>query len=436
MRSERFIKKKKKAGGEHLGIRARGTMVRLGAGGNQRGGASVPTPFIHRIVALDTRWPGNRRDISSQSEFPLLMKLSRAALPSFPAFLLLLTLTWAIAPQTRADDKTAATAAAAPKIVMEEAMIPSADAGIQLYVRNKRPETMKTFPAEKILLYVHGSTYPSETAFDLPLDGLSWMDYIARHGYDVYLVDVRGYGRSTRPPEMDQPAEAHEPIVRSETAIRDVGAAVDYILKRRGVSKLNLVGWSWGTTMMGAYTAAHPDKVNRLVLYAPQWLRDSASVLDNSTKLGAYRSVAKSAARDRWLKGVPEDKKAALIPAGWFDQWADATWATDPVGAKQNPPVLRAPNGTVIDAREFWSAGKPVYDPGKITVPTLVIHAEWDADIPSPITAAYFAQLKNTPWKRWVEIGEGTHTVIMEKNRLQLFRETQAFLDEPPPATR
>jgi hypothetical protein len=29
-----------------------------------------------------------------------------------------------------------------------------------------------------------------------------------------------------------------------------------------------------------------------------------------------------------------------------------------------------------------------------------------------------------------VEIGEGTHTVIMEKNRMQLFREVQLFLDE------
>jgi hypothetical protein len=30
-----------------------------------------------------------------------------------------------------------------------------------------------------------------------------------------------------------------------------------------------------------------------------------------------------------------------------------------------------------------------------------------------------------------VEIGEGTHTVIMDKNRMQLFREVQLFLDEP-----
>ncbi len=355
------------------------------------------------------------------------------------AVLSLLTVVAPPAAVQAADSKAAATKdganATAPKVVMEEMMIPSADAGIQLYVRNKRPEAMKQFSADKILLYVHGSTYPSETAFDLALDGLSWMDYIAQHGYDVYLVDIRGYGRSTRPPEMDQPAEANDPIVRTETAVRDVGAAVDYILKRRGVQKINLLGWSWGTTMMGSYTSAHNDKVNRLVLYAPQWLRNEPSLTDSGAKLGAYRSVAKASAKDRWLKGVPEDKKATLIPAGWFEQWADATWATDPVGAKQTPPVLRAPNGTVIDTREFWSAGKPVYDPSKITVPTMLVHAEWDADIPTPITAAYFLQLKNAPYKRWVEIGEGTHTVIMEKNRMQLFREVQLFLDEPAPAT-
>ena len=75
---------------------------------------------------------------------------------------------------------------------------------------------MTEFPGEKILLYVHGSTYPAETAFDLKLNGLSWMDYIARHGYDVYLVDLRGYGKSTRPPEMDEPAADNAPIVRTD----------------------------------------------------------------------------------------------------------------------------------------------------------------------------------------------------------------------------
>lgn len=320
--------------------------------------------------------------------------------------------------------------AAPPKIVMEEFMIPAVDAGIKLYVRNKHPKNLKAVSAEKILLFVHGATYPSETAFDLPLNGLSWMDYIAQHGYDVYLVDVRGYGKSTRPAEMDAPADQNEPIVRTETAVKDVDAAVDFILKRRRVQKLNLMGWSWGTSTMGWYTAQHNDKVVKLVLYAPQWLRNAPSLTDSGAKLGAYRTVSREAAKGRWLTGVAENKRADLIPAGWFEAWADATFATDPVGAASTPPVLRAPNGVVADGREFWSVGKPLYDPADIRVPTFLAHAEWDADLPSYMLYAYFDKLVNAPYKRYVQIGEGTHTVIMEKNRMQLFQTVQQFLDE------
>jgi pimeloyl-ACP methyl ester carboxylesterase len=320
--------------------------------------------------------------------------------------------------------------AKAPKLALEEFMIPTADAGIRLYVRNKHPQGVKKFPGEKILLYVHGATYPSETAFDLKLNGMSWMDYIASHGYDVYLVDLRGYGKSVRPPEMDEPAEQNAPIERTETAVKDVGTAVEFILKRRNVSRINLLGWSWGTSIMGWYTAQNNAKVNRLVLYAPQWIRNTAALTDSGGTLGAYRTVSKDAAKKRWLTGVAENKQAELIPPGWFEAWADATFATDPVGSKQTPQVLRAPNGVVQDGREFWGAGKPLYDPGEIRVPTFLAHAEWDQDLPSYMLHAYFARLTNAPYKRYVEIGEGTHTVIMEKNRMQLFQAVQQFLDE------
>ena len=315
-------------------------------------------------------------------------------------------------------------------LAMEEFTVPTADSGINLYVRNKHPQGVNNFPGDRILLYVHGGTLPSELAFDLKLNGLSWMDYIAQHGFDVYLVDVRGYGKSTRPPEMDKPPADNEPIVRTATAVKDVGTAVDFILKRRGVAKINLLGWSWGTSIMGWYTVQNNDKVNRLVLYAPQWIRNTASLTDSGGKLGAYRSISRDAALGRWLTGVPENKKADLIPLGWFDALADATFATDPVGSKQTPPVLRAPNGVVQDGREFWSAGKALYDPAGIRVPTFLAHAEWDADTPSYMLHAYFAKLTNAPYKRYVEIGEGTHTIIMEKNRMQLFQAVQQFLDE------
>ena len=258
------------------------------------------------------------------------------------------------------------------------------------------------------------------------------MDYIATRGYDVYLLDLRGYGKSTRPKEMSEKPEANPPIVRTVTAVQDVSSVVEFILQRRNIPRLNLLGWSWGTTIMATYTTQNTNKVERLVLYAPQWIRTTATLIQPGTgPLPAYRVVRKDQARDRWLNGVAEEKKATLIPSGWLDQWADATWATDPEGAKMNPPILRAPNGTLQDTAEYWSSGKPYYDPAKITVPTLVIGAEWDADNPAYMRQALFPLLKNSPGKRYVELAEGTHTIIMEKNRLKLFEAVQAFLDEP-----
>jgi pimeloyl-ACP methyl ester carboxylesterase len=198
---------------------------------------------------------------------------------------------------------------------------------------------MTAFRADRTVLYVHGATYPSSTAFDLPLGGMSWMDYIAERGYDVYLLDLRGYGKSARPKEMSEKAEANAPIVRGDTAVKDIGAVVDFILNRRNIARLNLLGWSWGTTLMATYTAQHTDKVERLVLYAPIWIRTTPSLVQTGPgPIPAYRIVRKDQALGRWMTGVPEDKKAALIPDNWFDQWADATWATDSEGAKMNPP--------------------------------------------------------------------------------------------------
>jgi pimeloyl-ACP methyl ester carboxylesterase len=320
---------------------------------------------------------------------------------------------------------------AEPKLVTESYMIQSRDPGIQLYVQNKRPEGMTQFSPEKTLLYVHGTSQAASSTFDLPLDGLSWMDYIARRGYDVYLIDLRGYGRSTRPPEMEKPASENPPIVRTEVAVKDVEAAVDHILARRGLTQLNLMGWSWGTAIMGRYATQNSGKVNRLVLYAPSWIREAPSTSSGQAPLGAYQTWTMEQARRNLQNGAPEEKKKDLMPAAWFEAWSAAALATDPVGTKQTPPVVRTPNGSVQDTREYLMTGKPLWEPSEIKAPTLIVLAEWDGLTPVTGAQAIFGKLSNTHYKRLVQIGEGTHLVFLEKNRMHLFREVQLFLDEP-----
>jgi len=318
------------------------------------------------------------------------------------------------------------------RVFTESYFVPSRDPGIQLYVRNKHPEGGAPFRPDRILLFVHGATFPSEATFDLSLGGLSWMDYIAQRGWDVYLMDVRGYGGSTRPREMSQPATANPPIVNTDVAVKDVAAVVDHILVRRRVPRIDLMGWSWGTMITGIYTTQNSGKVGRLVLYAPLWLRQTPRPISTTGSLGAYRSVAREQVQQRWLNGVPDEKQWNLIPPGWLNALWKALLESDPVGAAQAPPVIRAPNGVLEDLTKYMSADStPYYDPAQITVPVLIIQAEWDSDAPPYMSRTIFAKLTRAPVKRYVMIGEGTHFVMMERNRMQLFREVQGFLEEP-----
>jgi pimeloyl-ACP methyl ester carboxylesterase len=327
-----------------------------------------------------------------------------------------------------------ARAQAAPRIVTEEFMVPARDAGIELFVRNKRPETLAGFSPGRTLLFLHGATYPAHTAFDLPLAGLSWMDYIASRGFDVWCMDLRGYGRSTRPPEMAQPAAASAPLVRGETAVADLAAVAEFVRQRRGLQRIVHMGWSWGTALSGRFAAENPQQVERLVLYAPIWLHEGGPSFiqagAGTEPLPAYRTVNPAQARERWLNGTPEEKRAALIPSGWFEHWSGVTWATDPEGMRQNPPVLRAPNGVLQDNRDFWQAGRPFWDPARIAAPTLLVVAEWDRDTPPAMAATLFPLLTGSPGKRLVMLGEGTHSILMERNRGALFQAVQSFLEE------
>jgi len=317
---------------------------------------------------------------------------------------------------------------ASTEVVTETFMIPSQDPGITVHVRNKYLPGSGNYRADRIVLFVHGATFPSETMFDIDLPGGSWMEYAARRGFDAYLVDVRGYGRSTRPAAMDQPPEANAPFGGADDAVRDIGAAVDFILKRRNVLRLDLVGWSMGTTFMGKYAAENPAKVEKLVLYAPVWHEPGLKAPPYS---GAYRTGTRESIRPFNTAGIPKDRVAEISPADWYEKWWQANLATDPQGAARNPPVLRAPNGVLRDLNESWAKGRPTYDAAKVRAATLLIVGEWDVITPPEQGLALFKRLSAARERRVMVLSEGSHSMGVEKNRMHLIREVQHFLEEP-----
>ncbi|MCX7371955.1 MAG: hypothetical protein NTW56_05895 [Alphaproteobacteria bacterium] len=82
------------------------------------------------------------------------------------------------------------------------------------------------------------------------------------------------------------------------------------------------------------------------------------------------------------------------------------------------------------DSAEFWQAGRPFWDPARVTAPTLLVVAEWDRDTPPAMASAIFPLLTASPGKRLVMLADGTHSIIMERNRGALFQAVQVFLEE------
>jgi pimeloyl-ACP methyl ester carboxylesterase len=321
----------------------------------------------------------------------------------------------------------AAPAASAASVETADFEVPALDAGIELHLHNKHPPLPAGHAGAGIVLFVHGATFPASSTFDVPLSGASWMERLARDGFDTYALDLRGYGGSTRPAAMSQPPEANPPFARTADAVRDISAAVDFILARRKATQLTLVGWSWGTTTTAAYAAEHPGKVRALVLVSPVWLG-----VNPPQYTGAYRTSTRESARAFAIAGMPKERVDEIAPLADFDAWWRATLATDAEGARRTPPVVRSPNGVLQDFAELWATGKPgAYDPARIRAPTLLVVGEWDVITPPAMAQALFPRLINARDRRLILLSEATHFLVIEKHRERLMREVRNFLDEP-----
>jgi len=308
-------------------------------------------------------------------------------------------------------------------VVTEEFFLTARDDDLKLYLRNKHPADYYSGKSDRTILLLHGALFPGSSTFDLAIDGVSWMDWLAKRGFDVYALDVRGYGKSSRPAAMKQENGAN-PIVDTTVAVRDVSKAVDFIASRRSLDKLSIVGWSWGASLAGLYANEAPSRIDRLVLLAPQWLRDVAPNAE-MPKPTTWRSIPYSVLRDRLLEGEGPKMHPSTI-----DAWLNALKASDPDGASQNPPVLKVPGGAYGDMVRHWTANHPLWSPDHIHAPVLIIQGDGDTDITPDMSLSVFALLTNSPARRFLLMGDANHPMMLEKNRQQLFRVIQAFMDE------
>jgi pimeloyl-ACP methyl ester carboxylesterase len=277
-------------------------------------------------------------------------------------------------------------AASAP--VHREDLFTTSDAGIEIHVREIRIDTRN--PCEPILL-VHGARVAGVASFDLPVAGGSLAADLADKGFCAYVMDVRGYGRSTRTSEMEQPAQNRLPAVRSLDAVRDIDAALELIRKRTGASRVSLFGWATGGQWGGYYATLHSDKLSHLILLnalygadAPHPLMGHGSDMEDpahpgrlNPSIGAFRCNTAESLLGGWNRSIPVEDKAAWRDPAVADAYVREALASDPETNKHNPPCFRSPNGALEDSF-YLAIGRQLWDASFIYVPTLVLASERD----------------------------------------------------------
>ena len=287
---------------------------------------------------------------------------------------------------------------------------------------------------ERAVLFVHGATYASR-AIVAPRGAAehSWLAAVADADDAGFALDLRGYGDSERPPEMDGPPTAAEPAVRAATAVGDLRDAVNAVSERTDCD-VHLVGTSWGTMVVGRLLAADDSpEIASATLHAPVY-RPAAELVEGFD-LGdpprAYRTVSRTEVRNRWDEQFPDDEPAAAYRGGneASDPVFDAFWQTlaDSGQGNEDDETLDAPNGTLLDLLDAAN-GDPGYDPSAIDVPTLVIRGSLDpTSTRSDALSLYDALSVPGDETTYVEISGGTHFLHLERRRHALYDAVRWF---------
>jgi len=335
----------------------------------------------------------------------------------------------ALAQETQARDHSVTVTSIVPVIAGKKS---------KLYLRERAlPQVLRNGAGDKVVLFVHGAGTPAEVSFDVPYQDYSWMGYLAAAGYDVFAVDMTGYGRSARPLPMTDKcnlsaeqqkifgAACAQTYPGSLTNINsdwnDISAAVDFIKKLRHVKKLNLIGWSQGGPRAGGWTAQHPDQVNKLILLAPAYNR--ATKKDAPAVLPLAGAVFNTQSHDEftanWDRQAPCPNQ--YDPAAAASVWSEML-KSDPVGATWTPAVRRAP---IASSGWGWTQEKVK----AMTTPTLMVSGINDKQVNPERVRDFYADI-GSPQKVFIDLACSSHNAMWERNHLLLFKASLEWLEK------
>jgi pimeloyl-ACP methyl ester carboxylesterase len=308
-------------------------------------------------------------------------------------------------------------------------------------------------PTKGPVLFTNAGTTSTLAMLDLNYKTYSIAAALAEEGFDVYLMDHTGYGRSPRP-TMDDPCNADpsdqrllipQPLAAPCTAryprhlvtifteLAEIDSVVDYIRRQTGTDRVSLAGWSRATFRFGLYAAQHPDKVQRLAIVGPGYRQDAPSEFPASNTLTG--DLSPRAAVPPWpflVRNLEEPlgpwermrrcedivdpgvHEALLTSLRTYADPGAASWGTPP------GMLYRVPVGSQVDAGWNQVSAK------QVKVPVLLVVGEHDPRFAQEAPTLY-ADL-GSPEKILVKVQCATHFLLFERNHKVVHRAFAEFL--------
>jgi pimeloyl-ACP methyl ester carboxylesterase len=174
----------------------------------------------------------------------------------------------------------------------------------------------------------------------------------------------------------------------------------------------------------GKFAGAHPALVDRLVLFAPIAQRELPR--EEMPAFPAWRIVTLQDQWNRFVEDVPA-RQPQVLSRAHFDEWGQSYLDSDPESRTRDPEGVKTPLGPFSEIVKAWH-GQLAYDPSRIAAPVAIIRGEWDSLMRDDDARWLFDALTQSPLKRDIKIGRGTHLVHLEAMRLALWQESIGFL--------